>query len=220
MSARTFQLDDAVHGWLLRTTVHESAILADLRRETAALPEAQMQISPEQGRFMQLLVELLSVRRAIEIGVFTGYSALCIASALPPDGRLIACDVSRPWTDVARRYWQRAGVESRIDLRLAAARQTLDQLLAEGEAGRFDMIFVDADKSNYGHYYETGLMLLRAGGLIAIDNALWSGRVADPTVTDPDTSAIRAVVELACRDARVSACLVPIGDGLLLARKR
>ncbi|TWT45617.1 putative O-methyltransferase [Phycisphaerae bacterium RAS1] len=220
MSVKTHQLDDALHAWLLRTTVREPALLAELRAETAALPEARMQISAEQGRFMQLLVELLGVRRAIEVGVFTGYSALCVACAMPDDGRLIACDVSRRWTDIGRRYWKRAGVEHKIDLRLGPADGTLDGLIADGGAGTFDMMFIDADKSNYGRYYEAGLRLLRCGGLMAIDNALWSGKVADPTVTDADTAAIRSVVEQACGDGRVSASLVPIGDGLLLARKR
>ncbi len=200
--------------------MREPDVLRELREETARLPRAGMQISPEQGQFMRLLVELLGARRCLEIGVFTGYSALCVALAMPPDGRLIACDVSEEWTAIARRYWARAGVSDRIDLQLRPALDTLDELIAAGRAGQFDFAFIDADKGNYAAYYERALTLLRPGGLVAIDNALWSGRVADPGENDADTAAIRALVGKMRDDARVTCSLVPIGDGLMLGRKR
>lgn len=195
-------------------------MLAAVRAETARLPRAGMQISPEQGQFMRLLAELIGVRRAIEIGVFTGYSSICVAEALPPDGQLVACDVSVEYTDVARRYWRQGGLESRIALRLGPALETLDGLIAAGEEGSFDFAFIDADKENYGNYYERSLKLLRRGGLLAIDNVLWDGKVADPDVSDTSTEAIRALNRRLRDDPRVSISLVPIGDGLFLARKR
>jgi caffeoyl-CoA O-methyltransferase len=220
MSARTISLDAKLYDYLLAVSVREPRVLAELREETALLPSAGMQISPEQGQLMRLLVELMGARRCLEVGVFTGYSSTCTALAMPDGGKLIACDVSAEYTDVARRYWRRAGVEQRIDLRLGPALETLDALIAGGQAASFDFAFVDADKESYLGYYERCLTLLRAGGLLAIDNVLWGGSVADPTVTSPSTQAIRALNEHIQRDERVSISLVPIGDGLFLARKR
>jgi caffeoyl-CoA O-methyltransferase len=220
MSNRTIQLTDRLYGYLLDVSLRESPILAELRAETAKLPMAMMQIGPEQGQFMALLVELIGARRALEIGTFTGYSALCVAQALPPDGRLITCDVSEEYTAIARRYWVRAGVADRIDLRLAPALDTLRRLLADGAAGGFDFAFLDADKREYDDYYEAVLKLLRPGGLMTIDNVLWDGAVADSARQDADTIAIRKLNEKLKTDPRISLSLVPIGDGLTLARKR
>ncbi len=212
----TPELADYVRGASLR----ESEILRRLREETAAHPRASMQISPEQGQFMALLIHMLRARRTLEIGVFTGYSALTVALALPEDGRLIACDVSEEYTSVARRYWREAGVERKIDLRLRPALQTLDDLIALGQAGSFDFAFIDADKENYENYYERCLTLLRPGGLIAVDNVLWSGRVIDPADQDADTRAIRAFNKKVKSDERVWLSLLPIRDGLTLACKK
>jgi len=221
MSVRTLQLSDALQDYLVQATLRETDVMRRLRDETARLPMARMQISPEQGQFMTLLVEMLGARRAIEVGAFTGYSALCVASVLPPGGKLVTCDVSEEWTAVAQRYWREAGVADRIDLRLGRAAGTLEALLADPrEHGAYDFMFIDADKGEYDRYYEQGLMLLRRGGLIAVDNALWSGRVADSGVQDDDTRALRALNAKVRDDPRVSMSLVPIGDGLLLARKR
>jgi predicted O-methyltransferase YrrM len=220
MSARTLNLSPALYDYLVAVSVREPPVLAELRRETAAMPSAGMQISPEQGQFMRLLVELIGARRALEIGVFTGYSSICVALGLPQDGEIVACDVSAEYTSVARRYWQRAGVESRISLRLGPAVSTLDALLGSGQAGSFDFAFIDADKENYGAYYERSLQLLRRGGLMAIDNMLWGGSVANPDDHKPSTEAIRALNLLLKSDERVSVSLVPIGDGVFLARKR
>lgn len=220
MSNKTINLSEDLHRYLQSVSLRESALLRRLREETAQLPLARMQISPEQGQLMALLVRLMGARQALEIGVFTGYSALCVAEALPGDGRLVACDVNEPWTAVARRFWREAGVEDKIDLRLAPALETLDNLLAEGGAGRFDFAFIDADKANYMAYYERVLDLLRSGGLVAVDNVLWSGQVADPARQDEDTQAIRLFNERLHTDERVMLSLVPIGDGLTLALKR
>jgi predicted O-methyltransferase YrrM len=220
LSNRTTALTDALYEYLVRETVREPEILRRLRKETARMPGARMQIAPEQGQFMALLIELLGARRALEVGVFTGYSSLAVALAMPADGRLIACDLNEEWTGVARRYWQEAGVADRIELRLAPALDTLDALIAGGAAGSFDFSFIDADKDNYDAYYERALVLVRRGGLIAVDNALWDGNVADDTKQDDDTRAIRALNAKVAADARVSMSLVPIGDGVLLARKR
>jgi caffeoyl-CoA O-methyltransferase len=184
------------------------------------MPAAGMQISPEQGQLLRLLVETIGARRCLEVGVFTGYSSTCVALSLPAGGRLVACDVSAEYTDVARRYWRLAGVEGRVELRLAPALETLDGLLAAGDAGSFDFAFIDADKENYLAYYERCLDLLRPGGLLAIDNVLWDGSVADPSNTAASTRAIRVLNERLRGDERVSISLVPIGDGLFLARKR
>lgn len=219
MSNRTLTIDDRLYDYMLAVSLREPAILRRLREETAALAESAMQIAPEQGQFMAFLVESLGVRRALEIGTFTGYSALTVALALPADGRLIACDVSEEWTAIARRYWREAGVADKIDLRLGPALDTLDRLIADGESGGFDFAFIDADKENYDGYFERVLALLRPGGVIAVDNVLWSGRVADPGDDDADTRAIRAFNRKLHEDRRISLSLLPIADGLTLARK-
>ena len=221
MSSHTIELTDVLHDYLLRVGTRESAVAKELRAETQAATRAhRMQISPEQGAFMALLVRLLGVKRAIEVGTFTGYSALVVAEALPDAGRLIACDVSEDWTAVGRPFWQRAGVAEKIDLRLAPAAETLDALLAAGEAGAFDFAFIDADKANYDTYYERCLALLRTGGVVGIDNVLWGGRVANEQADDADTQAIRALNAKVRDDARVDVAMLPIGDGLTLAVKR
>jgi caffeoyl-CoA O-methyltransferase len=220
MSNRTFTLDARLYDYLASVSLREPPLLAELRRETAGDDLSRMQISPEQGQLMALLVKLAGARRCVEVGVYTGYSSLCVAAALPADGRLVACDLSDQWTAVARRYWELAGVTHKIDLRLAPALATLDALLESGGAGLYDFAFIDADKRNYWGYYERCLALLRRGGLIAVDNTLWSGRVADPDNHDPDTEAIRDFNRRVAADARVDLSLVPIGDGLTLALKR
>jgi caffeoyl-CoA O-methyltransferase len=201
-------------------SLREPEVLTRLREETAKLPNAIMQISPEQGQFMGMLIRLLGAKLTLEVGVFTGYSSTSVALAMPEDGRIIACDVSAEYTAVARRYWREAGVERKVDLRLAPAVETLDGLLKEGKAGAFDFAFIDADKDNYDRYYERTLKLLRPGGLIAIDNVLWHGKVMDDSVQDADTRAIRALNEKLHRDERVWLSLLTIGDGLTLACKR
>ena len=218
MSNRSYGLSEAEHAYLLNTTVREHPLLAELRSETMAMPMARMQIAPEQAQFMQMLINMLDASQCIEVGVFTGYSTLAVALALPADGQIIACDVSEEYTAVARRYWEKAGVDYKVDLRLAPALETLDGLLADGERDYYDFAFIDADKENYARYYEQCLTLLRPGGVIAIDNALWDGRVAEET-DDEETRAIQAVNTLVGEDDRVECSLVPIGDGLLLARK-
>jgi len=220
MSVATITMTEALYDYLLKTTLREPELLARLRHETAGLPSGGMQISPEQGQLMGLLIELIGARRSLEVGVFTGYSSTVVALALPPEGRLVACDVSAEWTDVARRYWREAGVESKIELHVRPALQTLDALLAAGDAGSFDFAFIDADKPNYDAYYERCLTLLRPGGLVAVDNTLWSGAVSDETDQRETTRAIRALNVKIAADSRVTASLVPIGDGLYLARKR
>jgi predicted O-methyltransferase YrrM len=220
MSATTIAMTKALHGYLLGVTVREPELLARLRRETAALPRAGMQISPEQGQLMRLLIELTGARRALEVGVFTGYSSTVVALALPADGKLVACDVNPDWTTIARRYWREAGVESKIELVVQPARTTLDELLAAGQTGSFDFAFIDADKEQYDAYYERCLSLLRPGGLLAVDNALWGGAVADPGDQGEATRALRALNQKIADDPRVTSSLVPIGDGLYLVRKR
>jgi predicted O-methyltransferase YrrM len=221
MSKRTLTLDDRLYDYLLSVGVREPRLFAHLRAETVERTELpQMQIAPEQGQFMALLAELLPIRRAIEIGTFTGYSALALASAMPEDGKLICCDVNRDWTAIARRYWEKAGVADRIELRLAPALETLDALIEERQAGSLDFAFLDAAKTEYGAYYEKCLVLLRPGGLIAVDNTLWGGSVADPDNRETDTLALRAFNEARHADERVSLSLLPIADGLTLLRKR
>jgi caffeoyl-CoA O-methyltransferase len=219
MARRTLDLDDRLYDYLLKVGVRESELLKELRTETSKLSGAGMQIGPDQGAFMHLLAGLIGARRALEIGTFTGYSSLCVASALPADGKLICCDVSEEYTTIARNYWRRAGLESKIELRLGPAVATLDALI-EAKVPEFDFIFIDADKTNYSNYYERALKLVRSGGLIAIDNVLWGGAVADPTVDDDDTKAIRALNDKVRADERVTLSMVPLGDGLTLARKR
>src|SRR5579864_2770465 len=213
-------IDDALWNYMRRVTLREPAILRRLREETASHPHAAMQISPEQGQFMALLIHLLGARRCLEIGVFTGYSALSVALALPDDGHIIACDVNEEWTSIARRYWREAGVERKIDLRLGPALKTLDDLIAQGQGGRFDFVFIDADKENYANYYERALVLVRPRGLIAVDNVLWDGKVIDSKVKDADTRAIRAFNESLHHDERVWLSMLPIRDGLTLACKK
>lgn len=220
MSRRTIQVDDRLHEYLLRVSVREPPALAALREETAGHPRAGMQVSPEQAQLMQLLVRLTGARRALEVGVFTGYSGLAVALALPPDGRLLACDVSEEYTAIAQRHWRSAGVASKIELVIAPALETLDARLAQGEADSYDFAFIDADKQNYAGYFERVLELLRPGGLVAVDNTLWSGAVADDSDQSPDTVALRNFNERMLADDRVDLSLLPIGDGLTLARRR
>lgn len=220
MARRSINLTDPLHEYLVASSVREPDVLARLRAETKPLEMAGMQISPEQGQFMRLLVELTGAKRTIEVGTFTGYSSLAVALSLPADGRIVACDVNREWTDIARRYWAEAGVAGKIDLRLAPARDTLDAMVAGGEQGRYDFAFIDADKKNYDAYYERCLQLVRGGGLLAIDNVLWNGKVIDPSARDEDTEAIRALNAKIAKDERVTVSLLPVGDGLTLARKR
>jgi len=220
MSTRTLGLPEAVWNYLVDVTVHEPAVLSELRRETAELPNGGMQIAPEEGRLLSFLIELTGAVRYLEVGVFTGYSSTCAALALPAHGRVVACDQSDEWTSIARRYWQRAGVADKIELRLGPALTTLSALVAEGANGSFDFAFVDADKENAEAYYEYALGLLRPGGVFAFDNALWSGSVADPADQRESTRAVRALNARVCSDPRVSATLIPVGDGLLVARKR
>lgn len=221
MSNRTINLDDTVHQYLLSVSLREPAVLRRLREETMSMPQHNMQIAPEQGQFMALLVMLTGARRALEVGTFTGYSSLAVALAMPEDGRIVCCDTSEEYTDVARKYWKEAGVEERIDLRIAPALETLDALLDDPDEPRqFDFAFVDADKTNYDGYYERCLDLLKTGGLIAFDNTLWDGKVADSEALDEDTVALRALNEKLYADDRVDLSLVPIGDGLTLCRKR
>jgi predicted O-methyltransferase YrrM len=220
MSERSLGLDPRLYRYLVEHSVREHPVQRELREATAGMKHAGMQISPEQGQFMALLVKLIGARRTIEIGVFTGYSALSVALALPADGKVVACDVSEEWTSVGRKFWQKAGVAERIDLRLAPALQTLDALLTAGGAGQYDFAFIDADKTGYAAYYERCMQLVRGGGLIAVDNTLWSGAVADAAQQDEDTRALRAFNDRLLGDERIDLSLLPIGDGLTLARKR
>ncbi|MBD1826164.1 class I SAM-dependent methyltransferase [Microcoleus vaginatus GB1-A2] len=220
MANSTLGLENQLYDYLLSISLREPDILASLREETAKHPMGMMQIAPEQGQFMEILVQLMGATKTLEIGVFTGYSSLCVALALPPNGQIIACDVSEEYTAIARRYWEAAGVANKISLQLGPAINTLDKLIAEGQAGTFDFAFIDADKENYEAYFERSLQLVRTGGLVVIDNVLWSGRVADPQVQDESTTAIRTFNEKLRNDPRVTLSVVPIADGLTLALKR
>lgn len=220
MSRKTLPLDDRLSDYLLSVGVREPEAARALREETAGRPESNMQIAPEQGQFLDFLIRALSVRRAIEVGVYTGYSALITALALPADGELIACDINPEWTAIGQRYWRQAGVSDRIRLHLRPALDTLNALIGAGESGRFDFAFIDADKEGYPDYFEACLKLMRPGGVIAVDNTLWSGHVADPAVQDADTAALRAFNAALRADSRVDLCLLPIADGLTLLRKR
>ena len=220
MSSRNGFIETHIYDYILANSLRDRDELKRLRQETRAMPMGGMQISPDQGQFMGLLVELIGAKRIVEVGTFTGYSSIAMALALPADGRLIACDVSDEFTSIARRYWQEAGVADKIELRLGPAVATLDEMLAAGEAGCFDMAFIDADKENYDAYYERCLQLLRPGGLILIDNVLWGGRPADDNEQTESTVAIRALNAKIHADERVTASLLSIGDGLTLARKR
>ncbi|MCX6378672.1 MAG: class I SAM-dependent methyltransferase [Armatimonadetes bacterium] len=220
MLKRTTNVDEALYDYLLSVSLHETDVMRRLREETSHLPMGVMQIAADQGSFMALLVQLIGAKKTLEVGVFTGYSSLVVASALPEDGKVYACDVSDEWTSIGRRYWAEAGVSHKIVLNLAPGVETLDRFIAEGQAGTFDFAFIDADKNNYDLYYERALILLRQGGLIAVDNTLWHGRVIDETAQDDDTVAIRALNAKVHADERVTSSLVPIGDGVMLARKR
>lgn len=220
MTRVSLGLPPDVHDYLRRVGVREPALLRRLREETAELPEAGMQIAPEQGAFMALLVELIGARTCLELGTFTGYSSLWVALALPDDGRIVCCDVSADWTAVARRYWAEAGVAEKVDLRLGPALRTLDRLLARGAGGTFDFAFVDAAKRQYPDYHERVVELLRPGGLVVYDNVLWGGRLVDESPADEDGRGIRALNERLATDERVSISMIPVGDGLTLARKR
>ena len=219
MTARSAFLDERIQRYIVEKTVEEHPVLAALRAETAPMPMAGMQIGADQGRFMQFLAQTIGARRYVEVGVFTGYSALAIALALPKDGYILACDISEEYTAIARRYWREAGVKHTIDLHLAPALETLDRAV-ESEPGSYDLAFIDADKANVDNYYERCLKLLRVGGIIMVDNTLWDGKVADDAVDDEDTRALRALNLKVTRDPRVDAVLLSVGDGLLLARKR
>ena len=220
MKNKSIQLDDSLYTYLLSVSLREPEVLRQLREETANHPYGGMQIAPEQGQFMALLVELIGAQRVLEIGVFTGYSSTCMALALPPGGRLMALDLSAEYTGIARRYWQLAGVANKIELRLGPALASLDRLIEDGASGSFDLAFIDADKGHYAAYYERSLRLLRPGGLLLIDNVLWGGKVADPSVEDDDTRAIRKMNRKIHTDDRVTAVLLAVADGLTLARKR
>lgn len=220
MTYGSLALDDTVYEYLLTVSLRESDILRRLREETATFPNPNMQISPDQGQFMAMLVRILQARRIIEVGVFTGYSSLWMADAMPDDGRLVACDVNEEYTNVARRYWREAGLEHKIELRLAPAVETLDALLREDGESRYDLVFLDAIKTEYRDYYERSLRLVRPGGLILIDNVLWSGKVADKRVDDDATCALRELNAFLHRDDRIDINMLPVADGLTLCRKR
>jgi len=219
MSGKNLPMTDALEAYLRTVSLREPGILRRLREATAELPEAHLQIAPEEGQFLQLLVRLLGARRVLEIGTFTGYSALWMALALPEDGRLVTCDSSKEWTAIAREYWLEAGVAERIDLRLGSADESLAALL-EDERGHYDLAFIDADKAGYDGYYEACLKLLRGGGLVVVDNTLWYGRPADPDDQEADTVAIRQFNDKLHADERVDIALLPLVDGVTLARKR
>jgi len=220
VTARTLPLDDRLQRYVAAHGVRETTLQRELRRITQRMPRASMQIGAVQGALLQVLVRATGARRCLEIGTFTGYSALAVALALPRDGRIVCCDVSEEWTAIARRYWKRAGVAAKVDLRIAPALETLAALLKQGKAGKFDFAFIDADKANYANYYERCLKLVRRGGLIAVDNTLWGGSVVDRRDRTVDTRAIRAFNRKLIRDRRVDIALVPVGDGLSLAVRR
>jgi len=217
--SKNLALSDTLYDYLLAVSLREPEVLRQLREETGSYPNALMQIAPEQGQFMALLVRLTGARRILEVGVFTGYSSTTLALALPPEGRLTALDISEPWTSVAKRYWEKAGVADKVELRLGPALDTLDRLIGEGRAGSYDLAFIDADKENYDGYYEKTLELLRPGGLLLIDNIFRGGQIADPEAQDPGTTAIRTLNEKLHTDPRVDISLLPVADGLTLALK-
>jgi predicted O-methyltransferase YrrM len=220
MSRANEYLPEKIYDYMNSVSVREPAILGRLREETASHPMGGMQIPPEHGQFLALLMQLIGARRTLEVGVFTGYSSLAVALALPDDGKILACDVSEEYTSVARRYWKEAGVDHMIELRLKPALETLHELIAQRQNNRYDFAFIDADKANYEGYYECALELVRPGGLIAIDNVLWHGKVIDPDANDADTLAIRAINKKLLGDSRVAICMLPVSDGLTLACKR
>lgn len=220
MSSKSFLIPDQLYAYYQTIALRVPPLLKELGTINEGVQHGGMQVSPEQGQFMQLLVKLTNAKKCLEVGVFTGYSSMCIALALPADGKIIACDVSAEWTNIARQFWQRAGVANKIDLRLAPAVETLDRLLAEGQRGTFDFAFIDADKPNYWNYYERAYELVRSGGLIGIDNTLWSGKPADMSDQSENTIAIRDFNQKLHRDERVMISMLPIGDGLTLALKK
>lgn len=219
MTKQTINLSDKLYQYMLSISLHEPAILKSLRETTHKLPSHDMQISPEQGQLMAFLIELIAAEKTLEIGIYTGYSALVVALALPKTGKMIACDINSETSSIAQDFWQKAGVRHKIDLKLAPALATLDALIKQNHANSFDFVFIDADKRNYLNYYERSLTLLRPGGLILVDNVLWSGKVADSNNHDEQTLAIRTFNQAIHQDKRINMCLIPIGDGLTLIRK-
>ena len=220
MSKNPVSYDENMYQYIKSVSLRESEQLRLLREATQAMEQANMQISPDQGQFMAMLVKLMNARCIVEVGTFTGYSALAMAQALPEDGRLIACDISREWTSTGQIYWEQAGVADRIDLRIGPALDTMDELLDEGLAGTVDLIFIDADKGNYQHYYQRGIELLKTNGLIVVDNVFWDGAVIDDRNQEEDTVSIRNMNQIISRDQRVDISMIAIGDGLFLARKK
>ncbi|HSW69111.1 MAG TPA: class I SAM-dependent methyltransferase [Gammaproteobacteria bacterium] len=220
MSANTLNFTPLIYAYYQKHAFRDTEILRKLREQTHKMSMGNMQISPEQGQFMALLIQLMKAKKTLDIGVFTGYSALCVAEALPPDGKVIGCDINVEWTKIAKRFWEMAGVADKIDLRLAPALETLQALIDEGEAGTFDFAFIDADKKSYLDYYEKALILIKSGGLIAIDNVLYGGEVADPDMSDANVRAICELNEILLVDERVSISMLPIGDGLTLVFKQ
>ncbi len=220
MTVEPLAISPELHEYLLSVSLREPEVLVKMREEVSKMPSAGMLLAPEQGQFLAFLLKLIGAKKTLEVGVFTGCSTLWVANALPENGRIIACDVSEEYTNIARRYWREAGVDHKIDLRLAPATETLSQLIDAGHSGQYDFAFIDADKSNYSHYYEQCLQLLRPGGFIAFDNVLWGGAVIDETDQYEDTVAIRELNLKAKSDERVDISLVPIGDGLFLLRKK
>lgn len=220
MSIQTLNLTPKLYTYLQTVSLREPTVLTRLRDETKRLSSANMQISPEQGQLMTLLIELLGAKKTLDIGTFTGYSALVVALALPHDGKVYACDTSIEWTNIAKTFWEQAGVSDKIELCIGPAHDTLQRLIDQGYANTFDFAFIDADKNGYDDYYEKAYTLIRKGGLIAIDNVLWGGSVVDPHDHDKQTQAIRALNEKLHKDSRVTLSMIPIGDGLTLARKR
>jgi predicted O-methyltransferase YrrM len=220
MANKTMGISDDLAAYVVKVGTREPDVLARLREQTAAIPQHNMQIAPEQGAFLALLVELIGARRCIEIGTFTGYSSTAVALALPEDGQIVCCDVSEEWTSLARTYWAEAGVSGKVDLRIAPATETLDQLVAGGQEATYDFAFVDADKAGYDAYYERLLRLIRPGGLIVFDNMLWGGNVLDTDPSDEDTKALKALNAKLAGDERITLCLLPVADGVTLARRR
>lgn len=220
MSNRTLSLTDTLYNYILENSLREPVILKELRQVTAQMIGNQMQISPEQGQFMALLIELINAKKTLEIGVYTGYSTLAVALALPRSGKIVACDINKEFTNIAYNFWEKAGVVDKIDLRIAPALQTIEQLIANNEQASFDFIFIDADKKNYSNYYEKALILLRPGGLLMLDNTLWGGAVADNKNQDPITQSMRELNTKLMQDQRITLSLLPLGDGVTLARKR
>ncbi|VAW63121.1 hypothetical protein MNBD_GAMMA08-189 [hydrothermal vent metagenome] len=220
MGKKTLQLDDSLYEYLLSVSLRENSVLTELRNETNKMEMRIMQISADQGQFMAMLVKLMGVKKIIEIGTFTGYSALAMALALPEDGELIACDISEQWTNTAKKYWQQAGVENKIKLKLASAEDTMKSLLKNNAEATFDLVFIDADKQNQEMYFEYSLQLLRPGGVILVDNVLWNGSVIDDKDDSGDTNAIRLFNQKIFKDNRVDISMIPVGDGITLARKK